>query len=308
MKKVAAAFTVVASLFMALAGVPAQADQPAPKQWVHLGDSYGSGTGAGAYQAGTEGTCWRSNNAYAEKLGAELHAAGKQFTLRNVACSGATIADLYTPFKGEPAQLNALTQATTLATLQIGGNTMGFGPYAQRCLDTTPGADCSGQPTAAVLGRLPQVSAELSGLLREIQRRSPKATIVVVGYGKVTALGANAPSPAIDPICGPQFLSSSERPATNIVSSALDFTLRLTVRASGMHGVRVKFVSPYIDSYSVLPAFRGRAICETSAAEQAYHGFSALGDAAAGDGVFHLNSLGHSLMVPVLKPAVTGVL
>ncbi len=85
---------------------------PLAVNYVALGDSYASGTGAGSY--GNSGSCYRSANAYAP-LWASSHGA----TLSFVACSGADTADVLN------SQVSALNAATTLVTISIGATTPG---------------------------------------------------------------------------------------------------------------------------------------------------------------------------------------
>lgn len=67
---------------------------------VALGDSYGSGTGAGDYEPGTEQTCYRSRNSSSTILVEQLRLRGTNVRFTNVMCSGAAIQDLRQPFKG----------------------------------------------------------------------------------------------------------------------------------------------------------------------------------------------------------------
>jgi lysophospholipase L1-like esterase len=92
---------------------------PAPfaPEYVALGDSYASGAGAGSY---VDGSCRRSSNAYPALRGKEFP------SFKFVACSGATTKSLR-------SQLRALTPATTLVTITIGGNDLGFVDVLTTC-------------------------------------------------------------------------------------------------------------------------------------------------------------------------------
>lgn len=88
---------------------------------VGLGDSYISGEGLAPYVAGTDTStsrCHRSVQAFPRLVADQL-----QLDVRNLACSGAGVAALRTPFGGQPAQLNdtAVGDADVVAVM-IGGN------------------------------------------------------------------------------------------------------------------------------------------------------------------------------------------
>jgi GDSL-like Lipase/Acylhydrolase family len=111
--------------------------------YVALGDSYSAGEGGGDYLPNSDlpnNHCDRSPHAY----GPLLDAARQPGSFAFVACSGAVTRDLVNPnAEGnidpntsgpEAPQLDALRPATTIATLTIGGNDIGFSELAQRCL------------------------------------------------------------------------------------------------------------------------------------------------------------------------------
>ncbi|MBR7679350.1 lipase, partial [Streptomyces daliensis] len=82
---------------------------------VALGDSYSSGVGAGDYDPDS-GDCKRSANAYPQLWSAANAPSSFDF----VACSGATTDDVLS------GQLDALSDATGVVSISIGGNDVGF--------------------------------------------------------------------------------------------------------------------------------------------------------------------------------------
>ncbi len=129
-------------------------------RYVALGDSYAAGEGAsnpsdpgtGRFEPQTAAVnvdeCHRSYDSYSRLLSADpglpKPPAG-QDVFR--ACSGATIEDLYKPahkadsgwrssptMVPEPPQLSFVTTDTTLATIGIGGNDVGFGDLIPACI------------------------------------------------------------------------------------------------------------------------------------------------------------------------------
>jgi hypothetical protein len=284
---------IVASA-LAVAGVvlgaaPAQAGTTWSLNVVALGDSYGSGTGAGAYLDGTgvANGCWRSANSYSEVLVARVRAVGIPVSFTNVTCSGAATADLRQTFKGEPPQLDALRPDTHVVFLSIGTSDIDFAGYGLVCVT----ADCSGAPSQAEIAELPGMGQNVAALLGEIKTRSPWAKIVMTGYGSMLTAGENAQGVPLDPICDPGFFSSQERVDGNQVTSALDATLRRTAWQAG-----AAYVSPYLkNSVDLQPAFAGHSLCQ--AGEPYYRGFEALAPGQEGvEAVLHLNQAGQTAL------------
>jgi lysophospholipase L1-like esterase len=285
---------LVAISALALAAPAAQASVRAPLNIVALGDSYGSGTGAGDYQEGTENGCWRSDNSYSEVTVAALRASGRKVTFTNVTCSGADTADLRQPFKGQPPQLDALTRSTNIVLLTIGTNDVDYAGYGGFCIQ----ADCTGAPTADILGRLPAMGANVSALIGDIKARSPHAKVALVAYGRQLSIADNAPGVPLDPICAPEVFTSQERVQGNSVASALDRTLREAARSA-----KATFVSPYTNSVDVRPGFAGHSLCEGGT--PFYRGFDALAPGQEGaEAVLHLNAAGQAAMARLVRQRV----
>lgn len=135
--------------------------------YVAQGDSYASGTGTREYY---DAGCQRSNHAYAKQL-----AAQEGLNLSHVACSGARIPDV------RANQLGALSAATNLVTISIGGNDAGFSDVITRCALPWP-FTCTGDINNArnfISNTLP---GQLDALYTEIETRAPNAQVIVVGY------------------------------------------------------------------------------------------------------------------------------
>lgn len=296
MRRKFAAAVVTAALAMSglvLGTVSAQAATAPTLNVVALGDSYGSGTGAGDYLDGTgvPNGCWRSANSYSETLVGRARAAGLQVAFANVTCSGASTTSMYQSFKGEPPQLDALRRDTHLVFLSVGTSDIDFAGFGLLCI----AADCSGAPAQNEIAEMPAMGQNVAALLSEIKSRSPWAKIVVTGYGSQLTAGENAQDIPLDPICAPTFFSAQERADGNQVASALDATLRQTARQA-----RVKFVSPYVDSVDLHPSFAGHSLCES--ADPYYRGFDALAPGQEGaEAVLHLNSTGQTALADLIQ-------
>jgi hypothetical protein len=310
-RKIVAALSGVALLFGLVSVTPAQASPAEPSAHiVNLGDSYGSGVGAGDYAPGTENNCWRSKYSTAQVVVDALVGEGFPVEFSNVACSGATINDLRRPYQGA-VQLNALRSDTLLVFLTIGGNDLKFSDVVTQCLaqETT----CAGKDgeIRKARKRLPGMGVNLFTLLLEIKARSPQAKIVLLGYGQQMTVGPNANVTPLDPICGPEFFTAAERQEGGTLAADLDWTLRNTAKLAKQYaGVQVTFISPYNTSSNagLDPRFAGHSLCEapifdpaTGQPGQYYRGFDAVppspfADPAGQTAILHMGRAGHAVL------------
>jgi len=218
-------FAAVAGLSAFAATVPAHATGPI--NYVALGDSYSSGDGAGNY---SDGSCRESANAY----GVLWHNAhGGSFT--NETCAGATTSDVIN------SELGPLSASTTLVTITIGGNDVGFASVMETCVlngDSTcvNAIDQAEQQAQSVLpGRLDTV-------LSDIASRAPNAEVVVLDYPQFYDLSKS--STCIG-------LSTTKRTHINAGAAMLD---SLMSAAASRHG------DTFVD---VNPFFAGHQICDS---------------------------------------------
>ena len=161
---VAALSTVFAAALIGT-GTPARAATPV--NYVALGDSYSSGVGAG----GTSGSCSQTANAY-PALWAKANSPAS-FTF--AACSGATTSDVIS------SQLAALSSATTLVSLTIGGNDVGFTSIMETCvLEST--SSCESAVSSAESYANNTLPGELATLLSDIHADAPNAKVIVLDY------------------------------------------------------------------------------------------------------------------------------
>ncbi|HVW44142.1 MAG TPA: SGNH/GDSL hydrolase family protein [Amycolatopsis sp.] len=155
-------------------------------RYVALGDSYTSSPRTGAL-AGEPAGCDRSDNNYPHLVAADIHPA----SFVDVSCSGATTANLassQTTSNGvNPPQLDAVTPDTTLVTLGIGGNDVGFVGLARDCATTDPNVSpCKKRLTAGgrdqLEARIDATAPKIADALRRIHTKAPQARVVLVGY------------------------------------------------------------------------------------------------------------------------------
>jgi lysophospholipase L1-like esterase len=135
--------------------------------YVALGDSYSSGVGAGS----ESGSCDQSPNAYPALWAAANSAASFTFA----ACSGATTSDVIS------SQLSALSSSTTLVSITIGGNDVGFSSIMETCvLDST--SSCENAVASAEQYANTTLPGDLDTMLSDIHADAPNAKIIVLDY------------------------------------------------------------------------------------------------------------------------------
>ncbi|NUQ89011.1 MAG: SGNH/GDSL hydrolase family protein [Glycomyces artemisiae] len=161
----------VAAALAALLIAPAAAAQAQQTEYVALGDSYSSGSGAGPY---TDTACQRSNKAHPALLAADL---GAEFTF--VACGGATTDDVLAN------QVQALDSGTDLVTIGIGGNDIGWTDAVIACI--TPFKNCTPAIEESERQATQELPAKLDAVYSEIESRAPDAEVLVTGYPRLFA-------------------------------------------------------------------------------------------------------------------------
>lgn len=153
--------------------------------YVALGDSYAAGPliPNPVLPLG----CLKSSNNYPR-----LAAPGIGLTLKDASCSGATTVHMTNPQNVDPdgpnpPQFNSLDASTTVVSLTIGGNDIGFSEVAQSCIVVNPfshpcldkyNSGGVNQLKARIDATAPKVAAVLQG----IKARAPSAAIYVVNY------------------------------------------------------------------------------------------------------------------------------
>lgn len=298
---------------------------------VSLGDSYSSGEGASdldgpawsySFSSDNNGSssqfrnaCHRSSEAWSRKaklstaptisIGQRADALDAGLDYHLLACSGATV-DNVSPDgaakdKGQYHELTQLDQGyldsnTTLVTLSIGGNDIGFSDVVQSCV----GGFC-GYTVAQLTDRIDNVMAPaITDLLGEIHTEAPNATILLMGYPKLfegsggcLAIGLNA------------------LPTLNSVSDALTAKLAdIANDFSNTTGATTVFGNP-------VSGFTGRELCQPNSAINALVLTKSPGESPSGapwpnqTGIsqqsVHPNSGGTDLYGSVMTDALAGI-
>jgi lysophospholipase L1-like esterase len=147
------------------AGIPAHA---APVvNYVALGDSYSAGVGAGS----ESGSCDQSPKAYPVLWAT----ANSPASFTTVTCSGAKTSDVIS------TQLSSLSSSTTLVSITIGGNDVGFSSIMETCvLGST--SSCEKAVSAAEQYANSTLPGLLAAMLADIRAHAPNAKIIVLDY------------------------------------------------------------------------------------------------------------------------------
>jgi lysophospholipase L1-like esterase len=228
-----------------------------------LGDSYSSGVGTGSYTL--DSACKRGVYAY-PYLWAQKHAGT---TLSFVACSGAKTSDLLAN------QIQAVTPATTLVTMTIGGNDIGFASLIQQCTLS----DCSAALDSTRANLDATLDIPLDNVFSTVKAHAAAtATIVVLGYPHVFS-GASC--------FGTLGISSTEESKANQLSDALDAVIS---HQASLYGVTYK---------SAISAFTGHAVCSSTPWLNGLNLFNTTES-------YHPDKAGHSSGYLPLLTSVTG--
>jgi lysophospholipase L1-like esterase len=197
----ASAVAAISAAALPVFAASAPADAASSVHYVALGDSYSSGLGAGSYIA-SSGSCDRSSNAYP----ALWSTANRPASAVSVACAGATTSTVL------GSQIPALSTATTLVSITIGGNDVGFSSVMETCVLRST-STCVSAIDAAESEMAGQLPGELDGVLNAITASAPKARVVVLGYPHLYDLSRSA-------VC--VGLSTTDRTDLNRAADQLD--------------------------------------------------------------------------------------
>ncbi len=137
-------------------------------RYVALGDSYSAGDGAGAYYGGS---CGESANAYPALWAAAHDPAG--YAAKT--CDGATTSSVIS------GQLSALSTSTTLVSITVGGNDVGFSSVMETCV-LLPTSSCVSAIDTAEGKISTSLPGELDNVLAAISADAPNARVVVLDY------------------------------------------------------------------------------------------------------------------------------
>jgi hypothetical protein len=195
---------VIALSGTASAGVLSPPGASGPPRYVSLGDSYTAGPLV-PDQTGSPVGCLRSTHSYPFLVAAGTGAA----TFTDVSCQGATTANMThsqsVPLGTNPPQDNALSAGTTLVTLQVAGNNIGFSDIIIHCTTlslTNPfGSPCKSHYTSGgtdqLLAKINATAPKVAADLQRIHADAPNARLFLVGYPAILPNSGNGCWPLV---------------------------------------------------------------------------------------------------------------
>jgi lysophospholipase L1-like esterase len=250
--------------------------------WVGLGDSYAAGPLIPNQSLSPLG-CLRSDRNYAR-----LAAASTARSLADVSCSGAKTdnmtASQSTSAGTNPPQFNALSAATKVVSVQIGGNDIGFTEILQNCVTYNPfGKPCQNRygtgDNDQINARIAVAAGKVATVLAGIKSRAPGARILVVNYAAIL--------PDTGSGCWPQVpFAYSDVPYLRDKEKRLNTMLKEQAAAAG---------ATYVDDYT---ASIGRDACRSAGTRWVEP--LVPGNAAA---PFHPNARGMAGIAPLVAAA-----
>ncbi|MFF3753639.1 SGNH/GDSL hydrolase family protein [Streptomyces sp. NPDC002018] len=204
---------------------PAQA---ADGRYVALGDSYAVAPGTRTYDDPND-ECRRGPLTYT-RLWAAQHPS---VAFVEASCSGATTADLIS------TQIPQLTADTTLVTIQVGGNDVGFVDVLMNCVLTINDQDCVNGVELAKQAAQAYLSPALAQTYAAVRAKAPNARVIVVGYPRLYTIRGS---------CGIFGLSDTERTALN---SAADTLAAVTSARAAEAGFTFLDARPVFDPHTI---------------------------------------------------------
>ena len=179
---------LLALLVAALISAFSAATANAADEMVALGDSYAAGPLIPAPIPPFG--CLKSTSNYGRLASIQLGAS----PYRDATCSGAETEDMTAPQgvspRPNPPQFDRLTATTTLVTITIGGNDIGFSGIAQDCFSqNNTGTPCQDRYVTAsgdeISQNIQETRPKVDAVLQGIHTRSPNAQVLVVNYAGI---------------------------------------------------------------------------------------------------------------------------
>lgn len=208
---------------------------PQGAHYVNMGSSFAAGSGTGPAPPSNTPRCYQSTANYAHLLAERLH-----LSLDDVSCGGATSGHLIGPWNELPPQIEAVTAATRLVTITIGGNDLAF-------VANLIAASCEqGESIRAAGMVLPcptphQVSVEtyarletnMGELARQVAARAPNARTIFIQYVTLVPQAQ----------CPNSRLSEAEAADLRAVASRLAAITARAAEANGATALRIDAMS-----------------------------------------------------------------
>jgi hypothetical protein len=183
---------VTAALVLGAGALTATASAPA--NYVALGDSYTADPGVSGLASGISPLCVQSSADYPHRVGPV-----RGLATTDVSCSGATSSDMTSSqYPGVDPQFDALSSATNVVTVGIGGNdnNLFIGALVACGITDLPDFLNIGSPCEFFFGNtfadaIASDASTIAGVIKGIHARAPGAKVFVVGYPDILPQSGN---------------------------------------------------------------------------------------------------------------------
>jgi len=224
------------------AAMARHAPLPANARYVAMGSSYAAGPNIGQSADTPPNRCARSAVNYAHVL-----AQAKHLALTDVTCSGATTAHILGPWDAIAPQISAVTPATQLVTITIGGNDLGYMTAIgiMRCPRASEaerkryfGGNCPA-PKAITAQDEEALKTRMASMVHQLRKQAPEARILLVQYFSLMPSSGNCPATGLTDEEVPQIRAIGRRLAKLTVEVARENGAELVPldRISAPHGL-----------------------------------------------------------------------
>lgn len=246
---------------------PRSSVAPPGSSYVALGSSFAAGPGL---EPVADADCFRSEDNYANHVAAAL-----ELNLTDVSCTGATT-------DNTPVQIESVTEDTTLVTITLGGNDIGYATSLDEyaCLDIGL-CETISVDQAAIDDGLATIADELVTTLDLIKDRAPEALVLLVTYPRIV--------PPAGETCADMPLTAEHADFARTVGEGLDTAFRDAAARSG---------AQLVDVYS---ASSERGVCEP---DDPWVGGLPPGTAPSGTFPFHPTAAGMQAVAELIVRAL----
>jgi len=218
-------------------------------RYVALGDSYSSGEGAYGTPADLDPSnrCRRTSQAYYHDVVKEFRFAGGTAFW---ACAGATTATVLKGKSGEPPQTSRVGPETSLVTISVGGNDVGFSRVLAGCVVRLPWSRACKDQGPEIADRMAALRYSLTTVLDAITARAPRARVIVMGYPRIFSERSGARADNIS-IGDQQWLNARARELNEVIRQVVADRDRQIAATEGQGSVE------FVDAYH---AFSGHEV------------------------------------------------
>ena len=229
---------VLSTALVAVLASSVAASANTPRNYVALGDSYTADPGVSGLASGISPLCLQSSADYPHQVG-----TARALSTTDVSCSGATSSDMTgSQYLGVAPQFDALSSATNVVTVGIGGNdnNLFIGALVSCGITDLPDFLNIGAPCQFLFGNtfanaVASDASTIGGVIQGIHARAPGATVFVIGYPDILPQSGN---------CYPKIpLTSGDTTYLNGVEKDLNAMLRTEASANN-----ATFVDTYTSS------------------------------------------------------------